>query len=338
MRSRWWSWNDGAPMKALLCTQWGDPSALALGEAASRAPGKGEVRLAVRACGVNFADTLMIQGQYQVKPPFPFSPGLEVAGEVLAVGEGVSHLRPGDRALAVCGYGGMAEEVVTSAALALPLPPAMDFVTGAAFPVAYGTSHVALTRRAHLEPGETLLVLGAAGGVGLAAVELGKRLGATVIAAAGAPEKLALCQRYGADHTINYAVENLRDRVKSITGGRGVNVVFDPVGGDVFDEAFRTIAWEGRVLVIGFASGRIPQIPANLALLKNCAVIGVFWGAYSMNDPAVLGDSLRALLDAYAAGDLRPHVSQTFPLARAADAFYALLSRQSTGKIVVTID
>lgn len=322
-------------MKAVLCKQWGSPSDLAVEHVPSPSPIKGEIKIAVHACGINFADTLMIQGQYQLRPPFPFSPGLEVAGEVLEVGDGVLHVRPGDRVLAICNYGGLAEEVVTP--FALPIPDSMDYITAAGFPVVYGTSHIALTRRAHLEAGETLLVLGAAGGVGLTAVEIGKRLGATVIAAASTPDKLALAAQYGADHLVNYAQESIKDRVRAITGGKGANVIYDPVGGDAFDEAFRAIAWEGRVLVIGFASGRIPHIPANHALMKNCAVVGVFWGAYSMNNPAVLNRSLQTLLDWYASGALKPHISATFPLEQTADAMALLASRRSTGKIVVTL-
>jgi NADPH2:quinone reductase len=324
-------------MKAVLCKTWGDPSTLTLEDVPSKAPGAGEARLRVRACGVNFADTLMIQGKYQVRPPFPFSPGLEAAGDVLEVGAGVTHLKPGDRVLCITGYGGMAEELVVPAEMVIPMPPNMDYATAAGFPIAYGTSHVALDHRAHLQPGETLLVLGAAGGVGLTAVEIGKKMGATVIAAASTPEKLALTREYGADHTIEYTRENLRDRLKDITGGRSVNVVYDPVGGDLFEPALRSIAWEGRYLVIGFASGTIPQFPANLALMKNASVVGVLWGAYAANSPAVLRASLGTLLRWYAEGGLRPHISQTFLLEHAADALWSLLRRQSTGKVVVEI-
>jgi NADPH2:quinone reductase len=324
-------------MKAVICNAWGDPSPLTLEDVPAKAPGAGEVRLRVRACGVNFADALMIQGKYQVRPPFPFSPGLEAAGDVLEVGAGVTHLKPGDRVLCITSYGGMAEELVVPAEMVIPMPPSMDYAVAAGFPIAYGTSHVALDHRAHLQPGETLLVLGAAGGVGLTAVEIGKKLGATVIAAASTPEKLALTREYGADYTIEYTRENLRDRLKDITGGRGVNVVYDPVGGDMFDPALRSIAWEGRYLVVGFASGTIPQLPANLMLMKNASVVGVLWGAYAANSPAVLRASLGTLLGWYAEGALRPHISQTFLLEHAADALWSLLRRQSTGKVVVEI-
>lgn len=325
-------------MKAVLCKQWGDPSTLVIEEIEGKAPGVGEVRIAVRACGVNFLDTLIIQGLYQVKPPLPFSPGVEVAGQVIECGAGVQHVKPGDRVMAIISYGGFAEEVSVPAQAVMLLPETMDYVTAASFPIVYGTSHVGLTRRAHLQAGETLLVLGAAGGVGLTAVEIGKRMGATVIAAASTPEKLALAQQYGADYTINYSSENLRDRVKEITGGRGVNVAYDPVGGDLFNLAVRSLAWEGRLLVIGFASGTIPQLPANLTLVKNCAVMGMYWGGYMANDPAVVMESLKLLLRWYAEGQLKPHVSQTYPLEQTADAIWALARRQTMGKVVVTMN
>ncbi len=324
-------------MKAVLCKQWGDPDKLVVEEVESKLPGKGEVRIRVRACGVNFTDVVMIQGQYQVKPPFPFSPGLELAGEVLDLGEGVTGFQAGDRVMAITTYGGFAEEVIVPAAAVIPLPPSLDFVSAAAFPVSYGTSHIALDHRGHLQPGETLLVLGAAGGTGLTAVEIGKLMGATVIAAASSDEKLALTRQYGADYTINYSSENLRERIKEITGGKGLNVVYDPVGGAFTEQCLRSLAWEGRLLVIGFASGEIPQLPANLTLVKNCAVVGVFWGAYTLNKPKVLSDSLRTLLGWQAEGRLKPHVSQTFPLERAGDAIWALMRRQAMGKVVVTM-
>jgi len=323
-------------MKAILCKAWGDPSTLVLEEVEAKAPGEGEVRIRIRACGVNFADTLMIAGQYQSRPPFPFSPGVEIAGEVIEVGAGVTQFMLDDRVMGITDYGGYAEEATIRAALLLPMPPNMDFVTAAAFPIAYGTSHLALDHRAHLKTGETLLVLGAAGGVGLTAVEIGKLMGATVIAAASTPEKLALTQQYGAEHFINTSSENLRDRIKEITGGKGVDVVYDPVGGDLFDQAVRSLNWEGRLLVIGFASGRIPEVPANLTLVKNISIVGVFWGAYAGRNPKVLTGSLLTLLGWHAEGKLKPHVSATYPLEKAADAMFALINRQSTGKVVIT--
>ena len=245
-----------------------------------------QVRIRVRACGVNFADSLMVGGSYQVKPPFPFTPGLEAAGEIVETGGAVAGLRVGQRVLAVLRFGGgYAEEIVINADAVVPIPDAMDFVTAAAFPVAYGTAHFALTHRGHLAPGETLLVLGAAGGVGLAAVEIGKALGARVIAAAGGPEKLAVAREHGADELIDYRAESIRDRVRELTGGLGADVVFDPVGGDAFDQALRAVNWEARMLVIGFAAGRIQAVPANLILVKNISVIGVVWGAQAARDP-----------------------------------------------------
>ncbi len=241
----------------------------------------------MRAAGINFADSLMVGGTYQVKPPFPFTPGLEAAGEVIETGDGVPSLLSGQRVLAVLrDGGGYAEEIVLDAATVLPIPESMDFVTAAAFPVAYGTSHFALTHRGHLQPGETLLVLGAAGGVGLTAVEIGKALGARVIAAAGGTDKLAVARSRGADELIDYRTESLRDRVRELTGGKGADVVYDPVGGDAFDQALRAVNWEARMLVIGFASGRIQAVPANLILVKNISVIGVVWGAQTQRHPA----------------------------------------------------
>lgn len=325
-------------MKALMCKQWGVPSSLVLEEVSPRAPAEGQARIAVHACGVNFLDSLMIAGQYQTRPPLPFAPGVEIAGEVIEVGQGVTHIKPGDRVMGAVEYGGYAEEITASAVTLLLIPPGMDYVTAAAFPLAYGTSHVALTHRAHLQAGETLLVFGAAGGVGLAAVEIGKLLGATVIACASTPEKLRLTQEYGADHVINYSTESIRDQVKKITGGKGADVIYDPVGGDAFDQAVRSINWQGRLLVIGFTSGRIPELPVNLTLVKNFSVVGVYWGAYAARSPGILIDSFRTLAVWYAEGKLKPHISATYSLANAADAMYRLMNRQSTGKIVIRMD
>lgn len=324
-------------MKALLCHAFGEPETLTMGTLESRAPLAGEVRIRVEACGVNYTDVVMVQGQYQTKPPFPFSPGLEVAGEVLEVGEGVTSVTPGQPVMALLNYGGMAEEVCTPAGLVIPRPAGMSAIDGAAFMVSYGTSHVALAHRAQMLEGETLLVLGAGGGTGLTAVEIGKHMGATVIACASTPEKLALAQQYGADHLINYRSENLREQVKTITGGRGVNVVYDPVGGGMTELALRSLAWEGRLLVIGFASGSIPQLPANLTLVKNCAVIGVFWGGYTLNNAGVLQRSLRTLLGWYSEGKLKPPVTRTYPLEQGGAAIDALWRREAQGKVVVTI-
>ena len=323
-------------MKAVLCREWGGPDRLRFEDVRGRPLQPNEARIRVRACGVNFADTLMIAGKYQVKPEFPFTPGLEAAGEVVEIGAGVKHLAVGTRVLAVLRFGGgYAEEIAINADAVVPIPDAMDFVTAAAFPVAYGTSHFALTHRGHLKPGETLLVLGAAGGVGLTAVEIGKQLGARVIAAAGGPEKLAVAREHGADELIDYRGESIRDRVRELTGGLGADVVFDPVGGDAFDQALRAVNWEARMLVIGFASGRIQSVPANLILVKNISVIGVVWGAQAARDPVLVSRNLAELLRWWEAGRLKPVVARTFPLAEAGAAMEALLSRRYAGKIVL---
>ena len=325
-------------MKAIQCREWGPPDNLRLEDAASPSLAPHQVRIRVRAAGVNFADTLMVAGKYQVKPPFPFSPGIEVAGDIVETGAKVEGLRPRQR---VCAFlracGGYAEEVIADAAATIPIPEAMDYVTAAAFPVAYGTSHFALTHRGYLKAGETLLVLGAAGGVGLTAVEIGKQLGARIIAAAGGPEKLAVAREHGADELIDYARESIRDRVRELTGGLGADVVYDPVGGDAFDQALRAVNWEARMLVIGFASGRIQSVPANLILVKNISVIGVVWGAQAARDPLLVSRNLAELLGWWEAGRLKPLVAKTFPLAEAGAAMQALLSRKHAGKIVLEV-
>lgn len=321
-------------MKAIVCNTLGGPDLLTLEDLASPQPGPGQVRIAIHACGVNFADTLLIKGQYQVRPQPPFSPGMEVGGEVLDCGAGVTDLKPGDRVMAVLSYGGYAEEVVAPAAAVVPLPPTMDFVTAAGFPVAYGTSDVGLRHRAQLRAGETLLVHGAGGGVGLTAVEIGKALGARVIATAGSADKLQIARDYGADELIDYSREDIRERVKALGGA---DVVYDPVGGEAFEASLRCINWEGRILAIGFASGKVPQPPANILLVKNIAVIGVHWSAYLQHKPAVMHESLSQLLAWYAEGKLKPHVSQTYPLAQAREALVALSERRTTGKVVITV-
>lgn len=324
-------------MKAVLCHAFGSPDDLKFEEVASPDVTAGAVKIRVRACGVNFPDVLLVQGLYQLRPPFPFSPGLEVAGNVIEVGEGVSQPRVGDRVIATMMYGGFAEEVIVPAALTLPMPADMSYEHGAGFPLVYGTAHVGLAHRARLQAGEALLVLGAAGGVGLAAVELGKLLGARVIAAASTPEKLALARAYGADDTIDYTSDNLREQVKDLTGGEGADVIFDPVGGDLFDQAVRRIAWEGRYLVIGFASGRIPALPANIALLKNASLVGLFWGAYLQRNPAVIRDSFTKLLQWYVEGKLKPHIHKTYPLEEASAALRELMERRAMGKVLLTV-
>ena len=324
-------------MKAILCTKWGQPEDLIVGDVPQPTPGPGEVRIGVRACGLNFADTLIIQGLYQEKPDFPFSPGGEIAGEILEVGAGVSHLKIGDRVAALCGHGGFAEEAVAPARNAIAIPDAMPYEAAAGFVIAYGTAHVALTHRAHLQAGEVLLVHGAAGGVGLAAVQIGKLLGATVIATASSQEKLDLVAANGADHLINYRSDDFRNRVKELTDGNGADVILDPVGGAVFEQSLRCINWEGRILVIGFAGGTIPKVPANLLLVKNVSAVGLYWGAYAKNDPKVLTNSLATLFGWYAQGKIKPHVSQTFPLEKAADALNSLMQRKAMGKVLLKI-
>jgi NADPH2:quinone reductase len=326
-------------MRAVVCRQWGGPETLTVEDVAPPPLAPDQVRIRVRASGLNFADTLMIAGKYQVKPEFPFTPGMEGAGEVIEVGSAVTDLRPGQRVMATARHGGSyASEMVAHAETVVPIPDAMDFVAAAAFPVVYGTSHFALTQRGKLQRGEVLLVLGAAGGVGLTAVEIGKQLGATVIAAAGGPDKLAVAKEHGADHLIDYTRESIRDRVREITDGRGADVVYDPVGGDAFDQALRAVNWEARMLVIGFASGRIPSVPANLILVKNISVIGVVWGAQTQRDPARSKAWLTELVGWWQAGKLKPVVGATFPLAKVGDALTALLSRKYPGKIVLTCD
>lgn len=323
-------------MRAVVCEAWGPPEALVVHDVPEPVPGADEVLIRVRACGVNFADALIVQGRYQEKPPLPFTPGLEVAGEIVAMGERVTGLATGQRVAALCATGGYAGAVAAPGAVTVPIPDAMPYETAAGFMVAYGTAHVGLDHRAGLGEGETLLVHGAAGGVGLAAVEVGKAMGATVIATAGSQDKRALASAHGADHVIDYRAGEFKDVVKTLTDGRGADVVFDPVGGSVLAQSMRCIAWEGRLLVVGFAAGDIPQVPAGLVLVKNISMVGVYWGAYRMHDPALLTGSLRRLFAWFEEGALRPVISETLPLERAADAMQRLLRREAQGKIVLT--
>ncbi len=322
-------------MRAVLCTKWGEPADLTAGEAPEPSPGPGQVLIAVEAAGLNVADTLLIAGKYQEKPALPFVPGAEAAGKVLEVGERVTRIRPGDRVLAMLARGGFAERVVADETEVMALPEAMDFTTAAGFPIAYGTAHGALVWRAALASGEVLLVHGAAGGVGLATVEVGKALGATVIASASGADKLAVAKAHGADMLVDTGEADLRGRVKALTDGRGADVIVDPVGGDVFDASLRCIAWGGRIVVIGFAGGRIPQIPANILLVKNVSAVGFYWGSYRRRDPARIAAQFEQLFGWYQAGRLKPHVSHVLPLARVADAMALLLGRKSTGKVVL---
>lgn len=322
-------------MRAVLCKELGPADKLVVEDVPALVPGPGEVIVAVRAAGVNFPDTLIIQGKYQFKPDTPFSPGGEVAGTVKALGEGVTGVRVGDRVIAFTTYGGFAEEVRAEAGRLLPIPDGMDFVPASAFVLTYGTSYHALVDRAAIAPGETLLVLGAAGGVGLAAVQIGKVLGARVIAAASSPEKLAVCKANGADELIDYKREDLRARVKAITGGRGVDVVYDAVGGAHSEAALRDMAWKGRFLVVGFAAGDIPRLPLNLPLLKGCSVVGVFWGNFTRYEPERSTHNLQVLSTWYREGKVRPHIHATYPLERAAEALQAISQATVIGKVVL---
>jgi len=325
-------------MRAVLCKAYGPPESLVVEEVDPPGLYDTGVRIRVHAAGVNFPDVLMIKGEYQFKPPFPFSPGGEVAGEITEVGASADGFSVGDRVLCVVGAGGFAEEVVAPAQSLMRVPDSMDWVSAAALGMTYGTSVYALADRGRLAEGEWLLVHGASGGVGLSAVEIGKAMGARVIATGGDDEKLKVAADRGAEHVINYREGPFKDAVKEITGGKGADVIYDPVGGDVALQSLRCINWNGRFLVIGFAGGEIPEIPANLVLLKSCEIVGVFWGSYAMQWP----DSVRADFDRLFAwfeeGKIAPHVSHTFPLEGASDALYALINREVVGKAVITVD
>lgn len=333
-------------LKAMLCTHYGLPEELELRELPSPEAGPGKVVVRTKACGVNFPDVLMIQDKYQFRPALPFAPGGEIAGVVKETGEGVSALKPGDKVIAFTGSGGFAEEVLVDAARCIPMPESLDFAVAASFFTAYGTSYYALKDRAHLKPGETLVVLGAAGGVGLAAVEIGKAMGARVVAGASSEEKVALAKRYGADDGFVYPSgplsrdqqKALTDQIKKLTGGKGADVLYDPVGADYAEPALRAMNWEGRYLVVGFAAGDIPRVPLNLMLLKSCQIVGVFWGAALARDPEHGFTQLSELAVMIADGRLKPHVSSRIPLERAGDAIRMLMDRKAKGKVVVTMD
>lgn len=322
-------------MKAILCEQWGGPETLRLADIPLPEPGQGQVRIRIAAAGVNFPDVLIIQKKYQMQPALPFVPGAEVAGTIDAVGDGVQGLAPGMAVAALCGIGGFAEACVVDAALCVPLPPGVPMDLAASLVLAWGTSWHALRDRAALREGETLLVLGAAGGVGLAAVQIGHAIGARVIAAAGTPEKLALCRAHGADEAIDYEREDLREALKRLTAGKGPDVIFDAVGGRFTEPAFRSIAWRGRHLVIGFAAGDVPALPLNLPLLKGASLVGVFWGEFAKREPKRNADGLREVLGWIGSGEIRPLVSRRYPLADAAQALADMAARRVTGKVVV---
>jgi len=320
-------------MKAVLCKDWGPPDTLVVEDIPSPKPGKGQLLVSVKASGVNFPDVLVIQNKYQFTPELPFSPGSEIAGVVRQVGEGVHGFMPGDRVMAHIRSGGYAEEVVVDEGLVAPVPAGLDFTVAASFGLVYATAYHALKDRAEIQAGETLLVLGAAGGVGLAAVELGKLLGARVIACASSDEKLETCKRFGAELTINYEREDLRAALKNLGGA--VDVVLDPVGGKYSEPAVRAMAWKGRYLVVGFASGEIPKIPLNLALLKCCSIVGVFWGEFAKREGDLNAANLKELTAWLRAKKIKPLVSASYPLERAADALNDMMNRKVQGKIVL---
>jgi NADPH:quinone reductase len=324
-------------MKAVLCRAFGPPENLVYSDVDAPVAGAGQVVISVRACGVSFPDTLIVQGKYQVKPPLPFSPGSEVAGIVKGVGAGVSSVKAGDRVSAFITWGGFAEEVVADEHALTLLPDAMDFAAASLLTMNYGTAYYALKDRSQLQAGETLLVLGAAGGVGSAAVELGKAMGAHVIAAASSDEKLAVCTRHGADATINYSNESVKERAKELSGGKGVDVVFDPVGDKYSEEALRAIAWQGRYLVIGFAAGDIPRIPLNLTLLKGCSIVGVFWGSFAQREPTRNLANIQDIYNWYLEGKVQPEIAALYPLERAVDALNEIIMRQVKGKVILQI-
>ncbi|MFC3109359.1 NADPH:quinone oxidoreductase family protein [Undibacterium arcticum] len=322
-------------MQAIVCTDWGPPDTLALQQLPDLTAGAGQVVIDVHAAGVNFPDVLIIQNKYQFKPELPFTPGSELAGVVRAVGDGVTQYKAGDKVIAFIGHGAFAQQAVVPVQAVMPMPAGMDFDTAAAITLTYGTSHHAVVDRAQLKAGETMLVLGAAGGVGLAAIEIGKALGAHVIAAASSDEKLAVCTAHGADATVNYSTEDLREAIKAATGGKGPDVIYDPVGGIYAEPAFRSIGWRGRYLVVGFANGEIPKLPLNLTLLKGASLMGVFWGEFAKREPKANLAAMRELIGWLAEGKIRPHISARYALADTAAALNAMAARKVTGKVVI---
>jgi NADPH2:quinone reductase len=322
-------------MKAILCKSWGLPDTLVVEDLPEVTPGAGQIAIDVQAAGVNFPDVLIIQNKYQFKPELPFTPGSELAGVVRAVGEGVTQHKVGDKVLAFVSQGAFAQQIAVPAQAAMPMPPGLDFDTAAAVTLTYGTSHHAVVDRAQLKAGETMLVLGAAGGVGLAAIEIGKALGARVIAAASTDEKLAVCKEHGADDVINYTTQDLREAIKATTGGKGPDVIYDPVGGVYAEPAFRSIGWRGRYLVIGFANGEIPKLPLNLTLLKGASIVGVFWGEFARREPKANAAAMRELMGWMAEGKIKPHISGRYALADTPQALNDMAARKVTGKVVI---
>src|ERR1700761_1478577 len=322
-------------MKAILCAQYCGPDDLALTEVADPVAGPGEAVIAIKSAALNFFDLLMIQGKYQIKPPFPFSPAAEVAGVVESIGGGGSGFKTGDRVSASCGHNGAREKIALPAGSIVKIPDGLDFDRAAGVIITYGTALHALEDRASPKRGETLAVLGAAGGTGLAACELGKLLGLKVIACASSEEKLDFAKAHGAELGLNYATEDLKEGLRRLTGGKGVDIIFDPVGGTYAEAALRSIAWEGRFLVIGFAAGDIPKIPLNLALLKGCDIVGVFWGAFITRDPAGHQSNMADLVRWAAEGKLSAHVHSTYPLAETPAALKAIADRKVMGKVIL---
>ena len=322
-------------MQAWICNELSGPEALTWQDGPTPEPGKGEVRVAIKAASLNFPDLLIVQGKYQMKPPLPFVPGAEFAGVVEAVGEGVKHLAVGTHVAGFAGTGGFGTHAISPAAVLMPLPPVFSFEDAAAFLCTYGTTYHALMDRAALKAGETVLVLGAAGGVGTAAIQIAKAAGAKVIAAASTDEKCALCKELGADAAINYSTRNLREDLKTLTEGKGPDVVYDPVGGDMTEAAFRSIAWRGRHLIIGFANGPIPALPLNLPLLKGASVMGVFWGEFAKREPQNNAACLMQLAAWYMEGKIKPVIEHKLPMAQLKEAFALMGSRQVRGKVVL---
>ena len=324
-------------MKALVCNELGPTDNLTLEERPTPVPGKGEILVDVKAAGVNFPDVLTVQGKYQFKPELPFVPGVEVAGIVAAVGEGVTSRKVGERVIATLPIGGFSEQCIGSEYGSFGMGETMSYEQAAGFAITYGTSYYALKQQAKIQPGETLLVLGAAGGVGIATIQIAKAMGATVIAAASTEEKLDFACEAGADLRINYSEENLKDQVKALTGGKGVDVIYDPVGGDFSEQAFRAIAWDGRFLVIGFASGPIPAIPLNLMLLKGASVVGVFWGAWAARFPSESQNNFDELIRMIDSGQFSPLVTEVYPLDQYKAAFASISERRAKGKVILSM-
>lgn len=325
-------------MKAIVCKQHGLPNTLTLEEIPSPKPSANQVLISVMACSVNFPDVLIIQNLYQFKPELPFSPGSEVSGIIKEVGENVTNFKPGDRVLALCGFGGFAEELLINANQVFPLSNQISFIHGASVMYNYGTSYHALKDRAELKKGETILILGASGGVGLAALEIAKNIGAIVIAAASSEEKLQVCKEKGADYLINYSTESIRDKINEFTNNKGIDVVYDPIGDKYTEPCLRSMAWKGRYLVVGFAAGEIPKIPLNLALLKGCSIVGVFWGQFAKTEPHKNMNNIKELGDMFINGNLNPHIHKIYELNQTVEALEDMQNRKVIGKAVVIMD